>query len=501
MTAIRVLLDTNIFISREDNRVIPEPLQKLLKTMNTLNVQVLLHPLSIEDIKRDTDTERRQVSLSKLDAYAHLDSPPNCSSDGDFLSVVGPPQKPNDLVDNELIYAVYKNAVHLLITEDAGIKRKASRLGIAERALGIRHAQAVFTEMLPNDGIGEPPLIHKCPLHNLNINDIFFDDLKLDYDDFESWFKRISREGRDCYTYFKDNDKIGALLIFKDEEESIDSVPPLPLSRRLKLCTLKVEETGFRLGELFIKLAVQYARNNDIPEIYLTHVSKKPSDELETLIANYGFEVAGTKGREEVWLKKLAISRHDLSTVPPTDISIIWPSFYDAPDVQKIVVPIQPVWHDRLFINFPYREPSLFEFFDFIIEGNAIEKAYLGHPPLKNISPGSILLFYRSHDMGSLTALGVVKEAHFGLQDPREIIDIVRKRTVYREEEIDEIAKKPTTVILFTWNCYLDTPISLDELKKEKILKGAPQSMQTIPHQSYLKILKKGGVDERFTIH
>lgn len=501
MNDIRVLLDTNIFIYREDNRVIPEHLQELLQLMSTLNIRVLIHPMSVEDIERDLDTDRMQISLSKLGAYAHLISPPRSEQDNLFIAKIGPFVKPNDKVDSELLYAVYKDAVHLLVTEDSGIRKKASKLGLAERVLGILDAQALFSEMMPNDSLDAPPLIEHCPVHNLDINDPFFCDLKRDYNDFTSWFTNISREGRNCYVYFKSKDRIGALLIYKDETESIDSMPPLPLAHRLKLCTFKVEETGYRLGELFIKLAVEYSLKNDIQEIYLTHISKGPHDELEKLNTDYGFSVVATKGRENILLKKLVLSKSELTDVSPQRISSIWPAYCDTPDVQKIVVPIQPIWHDRLFVNFPYRHPSLFDLYDFIIEGNAIEKAYLSHSPMKNLLPGAILLFYRSKDIQSLTTLGVVKEAYLGLSDPDAIFHIVRKRTVYRHDEIEDIAEKPTNVILFTWNCYLERPIPLRELINAKILRSAPRSMHAISHEQYIKILEIGEIDERLVIH
>ncbi len=175
MSDIRVLLDTNIFISREAEQVIPEDLQQLLKTLGTLNVQVLLHPSSIEDLKRDKETARRRVQLSKLDAYAHLASPPSCDTDIAFLAVVGKTTRPNDKVDNDLLYAISRNAADLLVTEDKGIIKKASWLGLSDRVLGILDARVLFGEMLPHEIVDATPLIIHCPVHNLDINDPFFD--------------------------------------------------------------------------------------------------------------------------------------------------------------------------------------------------------------------------------------------------------------------------------------------------------------------------------------
>jgi hypothetical protein len=501
VTATRVLFDTNIFISREDNRVVPEALQALLRTANTLNAQILLHPLSVEDVRRDRDSQRRAINFSKLDAYARLDSPPSSKNDEAFLSIVGVARRHNDIVDNELLYAVYRNSVHLMVTEDVGIRRKAVKLGLDDRVLSIAEANIILCNKLPSAGLETSPLIHECPVHNLDLNDPFFQELRRDYRDFDSWFSKISREGRYCFVYYKNGTRIGALLIIKDETESIDSDPPLPRARRLKLCTFKVEETGFRLGELFIKISVEYARGNGIHELYLSHVNDGPLDELEKLVSTYGFRAIGPMGKEIVWLKKLVLSRDDLPEIPPTEITRIWPSFYDARDVQKLIVPIRPIWHDRLFIDFPWRQHSLFDWSELVIEGNAIEKAYLSHTPLQRIEPGAIVLFYRSVDIKAFTTLGVVTEAHLGLQDPLEIIRIVKKRTVYREDEIIKLAEKPTTVVLFTWNCYLSRTVSINELRDGNILGTAPRSMQITGHETYQSIVSRGAIDERFAIH
>jgi hypothetical protein len=76
----------------------------------------------------------------------------------------------------------------------------------------------------------------------------------------------------------------------------------------------------------------------------------------------------------------------------------------------------------------------------------------------------------------------------------------VRKRTVYSKEEIEEMAKnKPVTVILFNHHFYLRTPVKLDVLIREGILKAAPQSIWKLEHEKYVRIKELGGIDERYT--
>ena len=51
---------------------------------------------------------------------------------------------------------------------------------------------------------------------------------------------------------------LGGILVLNQENEPIDSIPPIPKRRRLKICTFKVTYQGQKLGELFLKLAIQH---------------------------------------------------------------------------------------------------------------------------------------------------------------------------------------------------------------------------------------------------
>ena len=130
---MRFLLDTNILIRREDNREVPGELQKLLRLISQIGGSVILHPESISDIERDKDTNRKEIMKSKILSYSPLEHPPDYRGDGGFTNVVGKSSIPNDHVDNALLYAVVKNSVDYLITEDIGIHKKANRLQLKDR--------------------------------------------------------------------------------------------------------------------------------------------------------------------------------------------------------------------------------------------------------------------------------------------------------------------------------------------------------------------------------
>lgn len=506
---MRVLFDTNIFIYRENHTVIPASLQNLLRSLHLSKVEILIHPRSLEDLKRDPDERRRNIAYSKINTYPLLDSPPEQGLDPYFLETVGPASKINDEIDNAILYSAYRNAVEFLITEDKGVHRKAARLQIKDQVLSIEEAVEIFGTRDKDGRLTYLPALKEDYVYNLNINDPFFDSLKEDYGEFEGWFKKISREGRKCFVHRKTDGEIGALLIYKEENEPIDSTPVIPAGRRLKLSTFKVSYVGNKIGELFIKLAVEYCLNNGIDEMYLTHFVET-NDHLIGLIEEYGFyDVAKLNNNEEhVFLKRLVPENDNIESRSPIEVSKkLYPSFYDGENVNKYVIPIQPKWHKRLFTEYREkgtkgRQSTLSEHWgEFIVEGNTIKKAYLCHSNITTISPGDLVLFYRSKDEKRLTSLGVVEKIYQRLNDPEEITRIVGKRTVYSIEEIEEIAKRPTTVLLFTWHLHLPDPIALKELVDEGVLKRAPLSINSISHEKYLTVKKRGKIDERFTAH
>lgn len=217
---MRVLLDTNVLIFREDHSVVPAQLQSLLRILNTLRASLLLHPGSLQDINRDPEGRRREIVKSKIMSYPVLDNPPNYENDLLFSQAVTD-TSPNDNVDNSLLYAVYRNSVNFLITEDKAIIRKARRLQIGDRVLSIAEARKRFEALLPNEIVQHPSALKDDYVHNLDVKDPFFDSLKAEYQEFVTWFNGISAQGRRCWVYTLAG-RIGALLIYKIEDESVD---------------------------------------------------------------------------------------------------------------------------------------------------------------------------------------------------------------------------------------------------------------------------------------
>jgi hypothetical protein len=346
---MRVLFDTNVLIYREDFKELPQPLQELLRILREYGHSQLIHPASIKDIKRDTNEERKRVTLSKLEGYPQLESAPEPTDD--FLSSIGGSSSPNEEVDNSILFAVYRNMVDFLITEDLGIHKKAKKLGLEDRVLSVERALNYFNQ-LHSRNVPKHTLLEYKELGSLDLNDPFFDSLREDYKDFNKWFEEKSREGRRGFVYQPEGEGIKALLVLKEEKEGILTNPPLPDRRRLKICLLKVDLKGSKLGELFLKLAFQYCIENGIFETYLTHYTKG-DDALVHLLKEYGFENKGKlPDGQDVYLKDFRVKEEDLKK----GVSAIYPAYRDGKDVGKFLVPIRPEYHEKLFPEYRGRK-------------------------------------------------------------------------------------------------------------------------------------------------
>jgi len=502
MVLMRILIDTNIFISREDHRVISEDLQDLLRVLNESPANMFVHPLSHEEIERNGNQIRKEISKSKIMAYPVLESPPKPPEE--FIEKVGPPEDQNDKVDDHILYSLCKDAVDFLITEDTGIHEKANKVDVSHRVFDISEAKEYFIKKFKSEEATPPPILKEVPMHNIDIDDPIFDGLKQDYLDFEYWWERKSKDGRKAFVYYKNKDELGAILIYNIEDEPKgDWTPSFPKKERLKICTMVATETGYKIGELFIKLSIEKAVLNDIDEIFLTHYVKE-NDHLVSLIKEFGFSKVATKEDDEAVFMKSLICEEPCDLGPLQISKEYYPSYYDAEDVNKYLIPIKPKFFRKLFPDYSSeKQTSLEEFEKLIPEGNTVKKAYLSHSAIKKINPGDIILFYRSKEKNSnvsngLTTLGVVEKAISGLSEKEEIMKEIGKRSVYSNEQIEEIADKKTLVILFKQHFHLPL-LPLDTLKEIGLY--SPQSISEIPHEKYLEIKERGGIDECFTVN
>lgn len=75
----------------------------------------------------------------------------------------------------------------------------------------------------------------------------FFESMKGEYREFESWFRRKAEEGAEAYVLGSGADITGFMYLKVEDGEVSDLEPPMGPARRIKIGTLKIEAHGTRL--------------------------------------------------------------------------------------------------------------------------------------------------------------------------------------------------------------------------------------------------------------
>ena len=160
---MKLLIDTNVFIPLEpasilDIEQLSPSAARLLQATQQEKYEVYLHPRSLIDIRRDKDDERRELRTLAFNKYQHLE---DTVPFADFLALLPTVDADsNDDVDNHLLFAVYNNAVDVLVSEDRGIHKKARILGIESRVARISDATRMV-ERLATPMIRLPAVVQK----------------------------------------------------------------------------------------------------------------------------------------------------------------------------------------------------------------------------------------------------------------------------------------------------------------------------------------------------
>lgn len=484
---MRFLLDTNVLIPLEDSKVALAPsLTQFVRLASDNGHPLVYHPASERDINRDLDLKRRQQTLARLKQYQKLDHLPPCPWND-------PATDPNDAVDNEILHAIDNHAAKFLVTEDLGIHRKAKVRELQDRVLTIQMAADLLCRLHDRMQV-QIPNIADVPLHGIigQLPTAFFDSLRAGYSGFNKWFTDKAEEGRRAWVCRTTEGTLRGLCIFavQTDMKITDAGVVLP-GAALKLCTFKVGdgERGQKIGELLLKAAFRFATQNGLEHIFIT-ADPAQHQRLIDLLEDFGFQRAGDYGRDEVYVKRHPSVRPTPEVDPVTYNKLFFPHYLDDEERGKFIVPVVPTFHSILFPD--YRRPGdptpLFELPNENAAGNAIKLAYLCHATSKQVRPGDLVLFYRSEDHQSVTSIGVVERFEI-LEDAEAIIGLVRRRTVYSMEEIQEKASKPTKVMLFRLVGHLGRPIPYTRLKRDGVLKGYPQSITKIAHDGYLRIM------------
>ena len=492
---MNILIDTNVFIQFEDYKIIDNSINELHKLSNLYNFNIFIHPASKEDVNQDKDIKRRNITLSKMQKYSILEKAPS-PSDEELAEYDLFHNKSNDKIDNTILYALIKNTVNILITQDIRLIKKAKRLQLESRVMFVQQALTIFKQLHQVHQVTYPQMFDKY-VYELDKDDKIFDSLKKDYKEFKEWFQEICAEHRKCWIHSYNNTNIiGGLLIYKHENNPIVNSNDRALRGQcLKISTFKIAEDmqGMKLGELFIKKVFHYAKDNNYDYVYIT-AQKDKQEYLVNILEDFGFYHFGkcSKDRDDVYVKIIPTEYIKDTTLSKLDYHKKYSPFtYCDNTVNKYIIPIIPDYHNILF---PELEDEDRLFYTNPSAGNTIKKAYLSHSNTSTVKEGDLILFYRSKDNQAITTFGIVERAQI-TDNLDEIIEMVAKRTVFSYRQIKEMSKKKTNIILFRLIGHFDKPfITKEWLEKEEEYKTC-QSICKIEDKLFKKIITRSNIN------
>ena len=500
---MKALLDTNIIIHREANRIVSQDIGTLYRWLDRGKYIKCIHSATVEEVKKNPNKETVALFLVKLESYEVIEIPSPLQDEVKAVSKQFDTTN-NDKVDTILLNEAFVGRVDILITEDKKIHRKAFDLGIQDKVFTIdsflektfaEHPELVSYKVLN---------VQKSRFGKIDLNDTFFNSLKEDYAGFDKWF--IKKYDEEAYITINSNN--GMLLSFlylkvEDENENYSNINPhFSSKRRLKIGTFKVISNGFRLGERFMKIIFDNALKNHVQEIYVTVYDKRPEQRrLIDLLEQWGFVLWGTKGEGEL------VYVRDFS--PQFNIDNLKSCFpYISKGKQAYIVPIYPEYHTELLPDSILNTESPEEFIEDFPHRNCINKVYVSRALEPYPSVGDILIFYRTggYYKSVVTTIGEVQEIKFDFQNEDEFIVYCRKKSVYPEQSLRYMwrySRKKPFVVNFLYVYSFPHRINMKELIDLGVLfsvNDAPRGFRPINREQFEAILKETKSDESFIV-
>ena len=496
---MRILLDTNIVIHRENKRVSNYSIGHLFRWIDRLKHDKIIHPYTISEIKKYRDPETQEAISVKLDSYNVIQT--IREPDAEFLMKINQPDKnDNDHIDNCLLYEVFLERVDILITEDRGLRNKAFQVGLGNRVFSINSFISKVTAENPSLIEYKALSVKKVFFGSVDVNDSFFDSFRNSYAGFNKWFARKCDE--EAYICCSDKGKILGFLYLKTEDISenySDIEPTFTPKRRLKVGTFKVESTGFRLGERFIKIIFDNAQKRKVDEIYVTLFTDYGELlALEELLSNWGFVYHGVKHNgtkdEIVLVKQLHLM--DKNATPKQNFPNI------SHRGNKYILPILPQYHTTLLPDSQLNTENRIDFLGQKPHRYALQKVYISWASTKGAKPGDLILFYR---MGRpdeikkyksvITTIAIVDKIIENITSEDELLSLCQNRSVFSVEELRDYWTKHRNnlkILKFIFVKSLTKRLNLEYLWEHNIVPppGGPRPFMMLTDAQFDMVVK-----------
>ena len=402
------------------------------------------------------------------------------------------------MIDDCLLFEVYSNRVYILITEDRRLRNKAIKLGLSHRVFSINSFISKATAENPSLIEYKMLAVEKTFFGNVDLTDSFFDSFRIAYPEFDKWFARKCDE--EAYICKTDSGKVLGFLYLKTEgvnENYSDIFPHFKPMRRLEVGTFKVESTGFRLGERFVKIIFDNALQRNVDEIYVTlYTDREELSALASLLKRWGFTEYGIKignrKEEQVLVKKMKTFDHNIS-FHKNFPNILY-------DCNKYILLIFPKYHTTLLPDSRLNNENIIDFLGREPHRYALQKVYISFAQEKDVKPGDLILFLSNRPRrfkkytSVVTTVALVDEIISDIHSQEELLRICRNRSVFSTDELKDLwryHRRNLKVLKFIFFKSLNKRLTLGYLWGHDIVgvSAGPRSFMKLNDEQYDQIM------------
>ncbi len=495
-----ILIDTNIIIKRESSNNVTFEIASLFNWFTKKGSAIFVHERSKDELSTYKDESVKNSMLTKLSSYNTL--PVFTQHPDDYFEAVVShyAKDQNGIIDNALLREVYDGNVGILLTDDNLILRKAKELYIRDRVLTSAELLSWFENCDPRNIEYKMLAVTLREFGDIDLSSSFFDTLREDYEGivFDNWFKKKARNKEKAYVFKNEAGVLQGFLYLKDEyadePDYLKVTPHLTPKRRMKVGTFKIERTGFRLGERFLKIIFDNARIRKVDEIYVTLFEDKREGvkQLKALMEEWGFRKYGYKPNGELVLVK-AMDTYNAQETPKFNYPTLKPSS------DCYFLPIYAQYHTDLFPDMILKNEDMHLYEENKAHRYALEKIYLSGSYDAPANPGDLFVVYRIADRDPkkynsvVTGIAII-ESISQTQTVDECVALCKNRSVFTESEIREMHKNRPIVIKLLDYMPFTTKVTLDQLRKRGIIDqySGPRPFSKITKEQFDIIFKLG---------
>jgi len=477
---MKVLLDTNIIIHREANRIIEQDIGQLFNWIDKLHFEKIIHPITISEIEKYKNEQVVETFVVKLDSYNKIKH---------LLPIGVEVQKvsnkidvnENDKNDTHLLNEVYEGRVDYLITQDKKIHHKAKLLGIKNKVFKIESFLEKVTSENPELVDYSVLAVKKADFAEVNIKDTFFNTFREDYKEFDKWF--LKKSDNVCYVCYNDEQLVAFLYIkIENENENYTEIEPVfKRKKRLKIGTLKVISNGYKIGERFLKIVFDNAMRYKVDEIYVTIFDKRSEQkQLIEMLKDWGFEKHGikkTKNGNEIVLNRTFGRDYPVCMDNPKKT---FP--FISRDTRKYIIKIEHQYHTELFPDSINTREDKSKYIENEPHRNRIGKVYISHSKDRHLKSGDVIIIYRMGETSpkkfssTVTSICIVEEVISDFKNFDDFFQTCNRRTMITKTELEndwwnKYPKYRPFVIKFLYAHSFPTPKpTLNDLNKMGVI-------------------------------